>query len=274
MFNQQQLAQLAPPSQQDQDAYTGLADQMMPVIQRLLSGEKIDGITPNLAQRLMGIATPEVARTMHDRGMQVNPNWYQNYIQPGTVNPSQYAAINNYARGFNNENMPAELAMQGTSVLNQPTYQMGGAIPSYRQSQLQNQDTMQRLSDRGEVYDPYAGRTMLDPGIQDQTARMGSAYAGVGPSYDSQFGIDFRDPQAAYRSNINASNTIGNQALAGLVTGGDTRQLPTMQNQQQQQQGTVEQILQLLMNLGIDPASLQQPKQTSPVPLGSGAVQG
>ena len=34
-----------------------------------------------------------------DRGYQVDPNWYQNYIQPGRVNET-YAQIMNYAYSF------------------------------------------------------------------------------------------------------------------------------------------------------------------------------
>lgn len=159
LFNE--IMSVPGPNEQAKQQYAQFQTQLLPFIQKVLSGERIEGMTPKTAQRLMEVLSPSVVQTMYDRGYNVNPNWYQQYIRPGTVNPNMYSSVMQYALGF--ANAPSELASQAMNVWHEPVYQVGGYVPSYMQQQLQNWDTQVRMAMQGKVFDPYSGMWVEDP---------------------------------------------------------------------------------------------------------------
>lgn len=163
---------LAPPNSQDLERMGQQTQVLMPVVKRIISGENVEGITPKMAQRLMDIFKPDDLKNMYDRGLDVNPNWYQNYIQPGVVNPQTYNAIMNYSRAFGAEDTPEALRGGFTQWGNDPSYTLTNALPNFRQTMLNDAYAQQRMGMQGLVYDPYLNDWVYDPKIGDTMISM------------------------------------------------------------------------------------------------------
>lgn len=150
------------------------ASSFIPILASILSGQKVDGITPRLAQELMEIATPDVLIAMAERGNTINPNWYQNYIQPGNVGSDTYGQIMNYGQSIgSNEsirNLYPEMARQAMSVWQEPTYQVGGVMPTYQQQLINDFWNDRRMQMNGFMYDPYKQDYVYNPSLQSAMA--------------------------------------------------------------------------------------------------------
>ena len=91
---------IASPSQERLNAQVAQTNAIVPIVQKILSGEKVEGITPKLALQLMDAFKPDDLINLQDRGWNINPNWYQNYFNPGMVNPETYNKIMGYSGQF------------------------------------------------------------------------------------------------------------------------------------------------------------------------------
>lgn len=207
------------PQQQVADDYAQRYGQLLPFIERVLGGEKVEGITPLMAQQLMQYMTPTVVSGLADRGYQVDPNWYQNYIQPGRVNPETYAQIMNYAYSFGGSNVPENIKTQALSVFDQPVYQAAGYLPTHQQQMLQDQITRMRMGLQNKVFDPYRGTWVDDPNIGFEALRTATG------SYDAAMYaplmelINFANEMYG-KGKVPFGDTVGTTSTAG--TGGTT----------------------------------------------------
>lgn len=156
-----------------------MAEAIMPFITRLISGEHIEGITPRAAQRLMGIVDPQAIVSAYDRGLDVDPTWYSNYIQPGRVSPQTYSQIMDYSRGF--MGMQPELAERGFASQwgETPMYSYSGGAPTYQQQLMDDAINRQRLAMEGLTFDPYTQRFRYTPGAEEEIASRAAANLGL-----------------------------------------------------------------------------------------------
>lgn len=159
-----------------------MAKALMPIVQSILVGEA-SGITPRAAEQLMGIFTPQVLGKMYDRGMEVNPNWYQNYITPGSVGPDRYARIMGYSRGF--ADLPEEALQAGfTSQWGpNPAYVYGGGgAPKYKQQLMQRAIDRERLGMEALGFDPFTGEVRATPDAERSALQSYLEATGMEPS--------------------------------------------------------------------------------------------
>lgn len=182
-LNRNYMYGLAMPSQEQQNQALQNRVDVMPFVERILSGEQVQGVTPKMARELMGIITPEVLGNFAARGYDVNPNWYQNYIEPGRVHYNTYNDIFNYAAGVSElEDVPDYMRIRAMQALNNPVYQRAGAAPTYYQQMMQDNETMMRMNYQGQVYDPWTGGFRMDPSVEGQIFAQSMQNSGLGPS--------------------------------------------------------------------------------------------
>jgi hypothetical protein len=162
---------VASPPQERLNAQVAQTNAIIPIVQKILSGEKVEGITPKLAQQLMNAFKPDDLINLQDRGWDINPNWYQNYFNPGMVNPETYNAIMRYSGSFwNRDDLPSQWLESGNVPWQPWTEQspynlaMQGQ-PTYRQQLMQNSYDRARMGMQGQLLDPVAGEWRYDPGI-------------------------------------------------------------------------------------------------------------
>lgn len=181
---------VATPPQERLNRQVDQSAALMPVVQKILAGEKVEGITPKLAQQLMGVFKPDDLINLQDRGWNVNPNWYQNYFQPGTVNPETYNAIMGYSGQFWGRDDLPEPWLGAESVPWQPwteqaQHNLGmSGQPTYRQQLMQNAYDRARMSMQGQVLDPVAGEWRYDPNIAMAMFKDTVGELGIGQSVE------------------------------------------------------------------------------------------
>lgn len=139
---------------------------LAPFIYKLISGEPVEGITPRMAQQFMSMVKPDDLMTMHDRGIAVDPNWYQQYIPSGTVTPKTYQNIMQYSSAFGGEEVDPTLRGGFSQWGADPRYALTSTLPTWRQSMLQNQYDTMRMGMEGKTFDPHYGDWIYDPSIQ------------------------------------------------------------------------------------------------------------
>lgn len=159
---------LAAPNVQELERRQQTIQAMMPTIKKIISGERVEGIDPNMAMRLMGIVGPAELKNLHTRGMDVDPNWYQNYIQPGVVDPKTYNTIMDYSRAFGFEDTPVALQGGFSQWGENPAYVLTNALPDYRQTMLNDAYNNMRMAMQGMVYDPISNNWIYDTRLGDQ----------------------------------------------------------------------------------------------------------
>lgn len=162
---------IASPPQERLNAQVAQTNAIIPIVQKILSGEKVEGITPKLALQLMDAFKPDDLINLQDRGWNINPNWYQNYFNPGMVNPETYNRIMGYSGQFwGRQDLPSQWLESGNVPWQPWTEQspynlaMQGQ-PTYRQQLMQNAYDRARMGMQGYLQDPVAGEWRYDPGI-------------------------------------------------------------------------------------------------------------
>lgn len=170
-FNPAAVATVAKPDEQRLKQQQQVAEQLMPAVYALLSGQQVQGMTPRLAQQLMEVFTPNVVANIYARapeGVKIDPNWYQNYIKPGTVSPNVYATIMDYSNKLSQQlaNIDPQASIQALRPWQENIYQMGGNIPTWRQTMLTNVFDTARMAQHGYELDPFTGEWRLDPNVQ------------------------------------------------------------------------------------------------------------
>ena len=162
---------IASPPQERLNAQVAQTNAIIPIVQKILSGEKVEGITPKLAQQLMGAFKPDDLINLQDRGWDVNPNWYQTYFQPGMVNPETYNNIMGYSGQFwGRQDLPDQWLESGNVPwlpwTEQSPYNLAmQGQPTYRQQLMQNTYDRARMAMQGQLLDPVAGEWRYDPDI-------------------------------------------------------------------------------------------------------------
>ena len=198
------------PERQQMDEVQQFSSRVLPFVERLLSGENIQGLDAMQARQLMQAISPEQVHNMHLRGMEVDPNWYRQYIQPGVVDRDTFNTIQNYARGF----YGTPFSTQAMDVVDQPIYQYGGGSPSWHQTL----DRMRRTQGQagwagGQVFDPHRNAWVLDPSIAQEVMNEVVDNAGGVSSLD--------DPNLG----AGVSGSVFNPEAAADDTGGSNRAL-------------------------------------------------
>ncbi len=175
---------MASPPQERLNAQAAQTNAIIPIVQKILSGEKVEGITPKLALQLMDAFKPDDLINLQDRGWDINPNWYQTYFQPGMVNPETYNRIMGYSGQFwGRQDLPEQWLESGNVPWQPWTEQspynlaMQGQ-PTYRQQLMQNSYDRARMGMQGYLLDPVAGEWRYDPDIAlaaflDQVGKLG-----------------------------------------------------------------------------------------------------
>lgn len=177
---------IASPPQERLNDQVAQTNAIIPIVQKILSGEKVEGITPKLALQLMDAFKPDDLINLQDRGWNINPNWYQNYFNPGMVNPETYNNIMRYSgRFWGRDDLPSQWLESGNVPWQPWTEQspynlaMQGQ-PTYRQQLMQNSYDRARMGMQGQLLDPVAGEWRYDPDIAlaaflDQIGDLGIA---------------------------------------------------------------------------------------------------
>ena len=212
-----------PATQHDQDQYAQQRQAFEPFLKQLLGGAQVEGVSRKLASKLMGTLDPSTLSNLNDRGWDVNPNWYQNYIPQGsTLSPQGHNQVMQYSKGFHGlmsePGADVDWLNQGASQWNDPTYQMGGGSP-FQRNMLQDQYTAQRMSANNMVYDGVTGKWIVNPNAQ--IAALSSTVPGLGleQSLMALPGIENVSPGLIDAILKLVSGGQGKQALEGVIPG-------------------------------------------------------
>lgn len=164
MANNSLIQNIPIPSAEQRAQLPELQQKMLPFLISIVSGQPVQGVTKRMAKDLMGMLTPDVLAGMAERGYQVDPNWYRNYIPEGRVNPSTYDAITQYALSLATSGiLPENIRTQAWQMYNEPPYQAAGFMPTYQQQRRDWAYTVQKMGLKGYVFNPYLNEWVYDP---------------------------------------------------------------------------------------------------------------
>lgn len=180
MANNSLIQSIPIPSAEQRAQLPELQQKILPFLTAIVSGQPVQGVTQRMAKDLMGMLTPDVLAGMAERGYQVDPNWYRNYIPEGRVNPSTYDAITQYALSLATSNiLPENIRTQAWQMYNEPPYQAAGFMPTYQQQMRDWAYTAQKMGLEGYVFNPYLNEWVYDPTIAHENAREAAKLLGL-----------------------------------------------------------------------------------------------
>ena len=180
MANNSLIQDISIPSVEQRAQMPELQQKILPFLIAIVSGQPVQGVTQRMAKDLMGMLTPDVLAGMAERGYQVDPNWYRNYIPEGRVNPSTYDAITQYALSLATSNiLPENIRTQAWQMYNEPPYQAAGFMPTYQQQRRDWAYTVQKMGLKGYVFNPYLNEWVYAPDIAREEASEAAKSLGL-----------------------------------------------------------------------------------------------